>query len=240
MTLGSGHSGDSGDPGQAAQRMRAPRQLDELLNYRLMRLFAVSSAPVIRLCEGGYGIARREWRILALLAAHGELSPSALAERGDLDRARTSRAVGSLVKKQLVRRLALQGDRRRARVTLTATGHRLYDELFPQVAEINRRLVAVLDDTVVAALDEALMRLTANAALLNQELSADVQADRRHGGSRRRWPLLADGGIDVAGCGGRIGRDASNGPDGLDDRDGPDDHDHPQHPDHPDHRGDPD
>ena len=37
-----------------------PDTLDDLLNYRLMRLFAVSGAPVVRLCEGRYGIARRE------------------------------------------------------------------------------------------------------------------------------------------------------------------------------------
>jgi hypothetical protein len=51
--------------------LRQPRQLDELLNYRLLRLFAVSGAPVVRLLEGRYGISRREWRLIALLAARG-------------------------------------------------------------------------------------------------------------------------------------------------------------------------
>src|SRR5688572_11079077 len=64
--------------------LRAPRTLDDLLNYRLLRLFALGGAPVIRLLEGRYGIARREWRVLALLAAHGGMSPSALAERAHL------------------------------------------------------------------------------------------------------------------------------------------------------------
>jgi DNA-binding MarR family transcriptional regulator len=164
-----------------------PRDLDDLLNYRLMRLFALSGAPVVRLCEGRYGISRREWRIVALLAAHGPLSPSALADRGDLDRARTSRAIVSLVGKQLVRRVPQPGDARRAVVTLTDSGRRLYDELFVQVAEINRQVVAALEAPLVAALDEALARLTRHAAEVNRANALDVQADRRHGGSRRRW-----------------------------------------------------
>ncbi|MBX3607319.1 MAG: MarR family transcriptional regulator [Piscinibacter sp.] len=169
-------------------RLRQPQGLDDLLNYRLLRLFAVSGAPVIRLCEGRYGIARREWRLLALLAAHGPLSPSELADRGDLDRARTSRAIGSLVTKRLALRVARPGDARRAVVTLTDEGRALYDELFPQVAAINRAVLAALDDPLLAALDEALQRLTAHAAQLNQQLVPDAQADRHRGGSRRRWP----------------------------------------------------
>jgi DNA-binding MarR family transcriptional regulator len=169
-----------------------PRSLDDLLNYRLMRLFAVSGAPVVRLCEGRYGIARREWRLIALLAAHGALSPSELAERGDLDRARTSRAIGTLAAKGLVLRAAKRGDARRAVVTLSDAGRRLYEELFPQVAAINRRVLEVLDAPLQQALDEALRLLTVHAARLNQELVLDAAADRRRGGTRRHWPAAQD------------------------------------------------
>lgn len=166
-------------------RLTRPRDLDDLLNYRLVRLSAVSGAPVIRLCEGRYGIARREWRILALLAARGALSPSELAEHADLDRARTSRAIGTLVSKRLVDRVAVAGDKRRARVALTDPGRRLYDELFPQVAEINRRVLAVLDEALVVQFDAALERLTTHAAIVNRQIVQDVHADR-HRGRRRR------------------------------------------------------
>jgi DNA-binding MarR family transcriptional regulator len=167
--------------------LRAPRNLDELLNYRLMRLHAMSGAPVVRLLEGRYGIARREWRLLALLATHGALAPSELAARGDLDRARTSRAIGTLATKQLLERHEQPGDRRRAVVRLTAAGRRLYDEIFPQVAEINRRVVAQLPDALLEQFDAALAQLTRDAALVNRQVSLDVRADRRHGGTRRKW-----------------------------------------------------
>jgi DNA-binding MarR family transcriptional regulator len=170
--------------------LRDPQTLDDLLNYRLLRLYALSGAPVIRLLEGRYGISRREWRLLALLAAHGELSPSALAEQAHLDRPRATRGVQVLVGKRLARRNAEAGDARRARIALTAAGRRLYDELFPQIAAINARVVSVLDNAAVQALDQAMARLTSEALQLNQEVLRDLRADRRAGGSRkvRNWP----------------------------------------------------
>lgn len=165
--------------------LREPTTLDELLNYRLLRLYAVSGAPVIRLLEGRYGISRREWRLLALLAAHGAQSPSALADHAHLDRPRASRGIAVLAAKRLVQRAVEPGDARRARVTLTKAGRRLYDELFPQIAALNASVMAAIDDDAVRALDDALARLTGQAERLNAEVVRDVRADRRAGGSRR-------------------------------------------------------
>lgn len=174
--------------------LRAPRDINDLLNYRLLRLYAVSGAPVLRLLEGRYGISRREWRLLALLVQHGAMSPSELAEQAHLDRPRATRGVQMLVDKKLAMRSALQGDARRARVALTRAGEKLYAELFPQIAELNRNVVSVLDDTLVDALDQALHRLTEKAEALNQQVQRDVRADRRAGQAARpqRWVEVDD------------------------------------------------
>lgn len=148
-------------------------------------MFALGGAPVIRLLEGRYGIARREWRLIATLATHGPMSPSALAERAHLDRPRTSRAVAVLAAKRLVVRSVAPRDARRATVALTPEGEALHAELFPQIARINAALVSVLDEATVQALDDALTRLTAHAQQQNAVLAQDVRADRRAGGSRR-------------------------------------------------------
>jgi DNA-binding MarR family transcriptional regulator len=80
-----------------ASRLGAPAALDDVLLYRISRLLATAGSMVIRLCEGRYGITRREWRVLALLAQEEGLLSSQLAERAQLDRARTSKAISSLV-----------------------------------------------------------------------------------------------------------------------------------------------
>jgi DNA-binding MarR family transcriptional regulator len=168
--------------------LERPTSLDELLNYRLLKLFALSGAPVVRLLEGRYGIARREWRLVALLAARGPLSPSALADEAALDRPRTSRAIGKLAAKGLLSRMAQPGDHRRAQVALSAAGQALYDEVFPLVVGINERVVAALDAPTLATLDRALAELTIAARQVNVDAVRDVRADRRAGGSRRIRP----------------------------------------------------
>ncbi len=166
--------------------LRDPKTLDDLLNYRLLRLYAQSGAPVLRLLEGRYGISRREWRLLALLAQHGEISPSALAEQAHLDRPRATRGLQALAAKKLARRLGEPSDGRRARVALTRAGQRLYEEIFPQIARINSSVVEALDDATVQALDDALKRLTVQAERMNESLVREFKADRHTGGSRRQ------------------------------------------------------
>lgn len=167
-----------------SQSLHDPRSPDDLLNYRLKRLFSLGGAPVVRLCEGRYGISRREWRLLALLVDAHPMSPSELAERAHLDLARTSRVIAALVEKQLARRDARADDRRRAVVTATAAGARLHRQLFPQIASINARIVSVLDDAQLDALDGFLQALTRQAEEINASVQLDSRADRRRGGRR--------------------------------------------------------
>jgi len=166
--------------------LRDPAALDDLLLYRLSRLLAVGGSTVIRLCEGRFGITRREWRVIARLAEEEELLSSELADRIQLDRARTSRAVTSLVTKKLVRRQAGTADRRHARLALTDKGRGLHAALFPLVCEINRGLLAPLSADEVRRLEDMLDRLQSRADGMVAAASALPKADRRRGG---RAPL---------------------------------------------------
>lgn len=162
-----------------------PTGAEELLNFRLARLLASSGAEVMRLCEGRYGITRQEWRLIALLAEHGKMSPSRLAERSYLDRARVSRAITALTSRRLLVRTSSPADRRQALVELTPRGRAVYDELFPRSVALQNRMLAALEPGQLAALDEALARLTEVAERLRREEPPAAKADRRHGGSRR-------------------------------------------------------
>lgn len=163
------------------QRLRQPQVLGDLLIYRLGRLYATAGAMTLRVCEGEFGVARREWRLLAVLGEAGELQPSELANRAELDRARTSRALAGLQAKGLVARQAVASDRRLARVTLTEQGRALHGRMLPRVAAINGAILARLSDNDVAHLDQLLDALQQQAT---QVLSASAwpKADRRRGG----------------------------------------------------------
>lgn len=153
--------------------------VEKLLNFRLWRLLTLASAPVIRLCEGRYGIARREWALLATMAGHAQgLPPSVLAERVGVDRAQVSKTCAALVNKGLIERTAVRGDSRRATFALTEKGRALHAEIHAEVMAINARVASALDAAQTEAFHQALDLLTEQAAKVNRELLTDVSADR--------------------------------------------------------------
>lgn len=137
--------------------------MGELFLYRLTRLQAVAVAPVGRLCQARYGVSRREWRLIVVLARHGPVLSSELADLAQLDRARTSRIVTSLVDLKLAAREVIPSDRRQARVSLTDKGRALYDEFLPVVVELNRQLLQALEPGEIAQLDGLMDRLAERA-----------------------------------------------------------------------------
>ena len=153
-------------PVEPGHRLTHPAAANDLLMYRLNRLLAVAGSLVVRLCEGGYGITRREWGLLMMLAQHPGMPPAELAQRLGLDRARTSRAITSLLAKKLITRSAMPGDRRQALLSLTPAGQAVHDDLFPQVKALNQALLAGLDEGALAALDASLAHMQQQAEAL--------------------------------------------------------------------------
>lgn len=161
---------------------REPSKLDDLFLYRLAKLMGSAGAMVIRLCEGSYGITRREWRMVGLLAEHGQLQPSQLADLAQLDRTRTSRAVTALIAKGLVQRQTQAGDARRALLQLSEAGQALYAELFPRVQAINLELLASVPDTDLHSMASAFEHIHDQARRLQQrdELPKATRHRGRH------------------------------------------------------------
>ena len=162
----------------------SPSAVDELLNYRLNVLLAQSGALTTRWCEGRFGITRREWRIIALLAVDGPISMGRLSERANLEPDRISRLFSSLREKHLVDRVPDLHDRRRALVNLTPRGRSLYDEMFPISVGIHQSVLHDLTFSEMQTLDSLLSRLTERARTLTDQTTQAPKASRRLGGSR--------------------------------------------------------
>lgn len=160
---------------------------ENLLNFRLWRLVSLAGAPVTRLCEGRYGITRREWHLLILLFRDGQVSPSELAERASLDRARVSKAVAGLIEKSLIQKTAGRDDRCRIILALTEKGAKLVRDLFPQIEAINARVLSAISPELQDALFTALDAMTRQANGIARAAGSDVRADRYRGGRKRLW-----------------------------------------------------
>ena len=161
-------------------RLVVSRSIDDLLLLRISRLLATAGGMVTRLCEGRFGITRREWRVLAELVKQPGVLPSQLAEQMQLDRARTSRAITSMVHKGLVARARRPGNRREVVLSVTDKGREGHDAMVPLAVDINRRLVAALTPEDAQRLDASLdvLQACADGLVARAELP---KADRRRG-----------------------------------------------------------
>lgn len=172
-------------PAAAPSRLSRPRGLADMLLYRINQLRAVGGGMVLRYCEGQFGVTRREWVVLALLASAGPASPTSLAARAALPKSAMSKALVALQRKGLVTREVRSGDRRYAELALTPAGEQLHARILPVVDGINRQLMAPLTEAEIAVLDGLLARMQERANEMAQTMPVLPLADRRRGGAAR-------------------------------------------------------
>ncbi|MGB3430980.1 MarR family winged helix-turn-helix transcriptional regulator [Achromobacter sp.] len=161
------------------------RQLADMLMYRLYQAWSQSNPVFLRLCEGRFGITRREWRVLACAVEGGIMNSAELAAAAKLDLTRTSRTLGALCEKGWLRRLHDSVDRRVVRVEATADGIARYDALLPEVSHLNDLLVQDLSDDEVALLRDFLGRIEQRGRRMAEDNLVSEKASRREGGTRR-------------------------------------------------------
>src|SRR3954468_5072470 len=76
--------------------------LEQMLSYRVSKLYSRLYVGTTRQIERGFGLATREWRVLALLGKRQSVSASELVARSPMDKASVSRAVASLARRRLI------------------------------------------------------------------------------------------------------------------------------------------
>jgi DNA-binding MarR family transcriptional regulator len=157
-----------------------PRSIESLVLFRMSKVLSIGGSLVTRLCEGQFGISRREWAVLSILATQPQMPWSELARRMELDSPRLSRAVSSLVSKGLAIK---SGTGRQLCLSLTEPGRQRYGQIFPLAHAINQAIVQDLDAASLQTLDRALSLLHQRASQLSEELTLP-KASRRLGKRR--------------------------------------------------------
>lgn len=99
-----------------------------------------------------FGLRVSEWRVLAALHSRHRVSFKELAELASFDQTTLSRTVDRFVRDGLVSRLSDVEDMRVTRLTLTAKGEKLFQELWPVVDELNTASCARLPEGGAAML----------------------------------------------------------------------------------------
>jgi DNA-binding MarR family transcriptional regulator len=146
----------------------AKRALDlaQFLPYRL----SVASNRISGAIAGAYSkrfdLTIPEWRVMAVLGGAEGLSAGEVAQRTAMDKVQVSRAIGRLVATKRVARVADTDDARVTRLSLSARGRAIYDEIAPLALSLEDVLLGALTPSERVSLDKILTKLTRQASLL--------------------------------------------------------------------------
>jgi DNA-binding MarR family transcriptional regulator len=142
-------------------------RLQDYLPYRLSVAANAVSKLIARAYENRFDLKIPEWRLIAVLAEEGPLTPQVLCERTVMDKVTVTRAAQALLKRSLTRREPNSSDGRSHRLVLTASGERLYEQIAPLAIEYEALLLAGFDEREVRMLERQLRRLEQAAGALS-------------------------------------------------------------------------
>lgn len=111
-------------------------QLDDFLPYHLVMSADLISRSLSRV-YAKHGLTIPEWRILAQLKENGSLTPSEIGYLANMEKARISRALVLMDKKDLIVREPDDSDKRVSHIMLSAKGELLFTKVEPEVLSWN-------------------------------------------------------------------------------------------------------
>ena len=159
-------------PGAAAGR-NAPRAPEHLVAFQIATLENLLARAAARRYLRRFGLAAREWLVLAALGEGRPLSPEALGLRTAIDAAQVTRVAASLARRGFVERQSDAFDARRTLLRMSRKGRALYRRIVPVAAAHERALLAGLTVPERRILQRLLARLGARALDLLATVGTD-------------------------------------------------------------------
>jgi DNA-binding MarR family transcriptional regulator len=139
-------------------------EIRDLLSYRVHMVANLLSRGAELRYRREFGVSLWEWRTIALLGAADEaLSLGHLARAAGIDKSQMSRVVSGLARRRIVLREAHPGDGRGVHLTLTRSGHKLYDHLIRAAGERDRAFRSCLSAREKDVFDKVLAKLAGQA-----------------------------------------------------------------------------
>lgn len=120
--------------------------LDRFIPYLINLLASRLSAELAGIYASRFGISVPEWRVIAHLSQHRNVSLSIreIYVRVDMDKSKVSRAAARLESAGLVAKTINAADRRLIELRLTRKGWRMFEQIEPLALDYERDLLAML------------------------------------------------------------------------------------------------
>jgi DNA-binding MarR family transcriptional regulator len=136
-----------------------PIPLEHWIGYRFSLISARLGNYIAQMYTSRHDLTMPAWRSLAVIARFQPLTAKELAMLTSSDAFKVARAIELLVRRGLIRRDVDEEDRRRASLSLTAEGRKIYKDIEQFSTRVERELAAALDQTELAVLREVLDKL---------------------------------------------------------------------------------
>jgi DNA-binding MarR family transcriptional regulator len=140
--------------------------LQNFLPYRCVTLAERISTTLSRIYAEQFGVSVAEWRILTVLAENDRLNARDVGLIIKMDKVKVSRAVASLMERNLLLRTPSRKDGRASDLHLSAKGKRLYQQIVPRALEWESSLVEPLTTEEQETLFKLLDKLDARVAVM--------------------------------------------------------------------------
>ena len=150
--------------------------LFKFVPFRLNRLAAEVSSALSAEYQTRYGLDIPEWRVLATLGFRNDpCSAQYIAQCTRTHKSTISRAVTSLMKRQIIERVENADDRREFRLRLTRKGTELYEELIPRLLRREQEILSCLSAPERKALASLLGKIEQGLGLVQTSQEADAK-----------------------------------------------------------------
>jgi DNA-binding MarR family transcriptional regulator len=137
--------------------------LERYLPYRLSILSNKISSVVAQSYKDRFALSITEWRIMAVLGEYPDASADEISAKTQIEKSLISRAVGNLLKRNLIIRELSKEDKRRSQIRLSDTGYDVYSQIVPVSLDFEQQLLACLCDDEQKQLSELIDKLQAHA-----------------------------------------------------------------------------
>ncbi len=166
----------AGSREEGASKTDARLDLFGFVPFRLNRLAAEVSSTLSVEYATRYGLDIPEWRVLATLGfRHDPCSAQYVADCTRTHKSTISRAVTSLLKRQMIERVENADDRREFRLRLTRKGATLYEELIPRLLRKEQEILSCLSAQERRDLGRLLGKLEESLDLVQTSEEADAK-----------------------------------------------------------------
>jgi len=104
-------------------------------------ILAQQMSEFIALIYNKYGLSKSQWRVVATIGQHGEISARDICLFTRLEKMPVSRSISKLIEDALLEQRISESDRRTNLLTLTDKGQVLYQEIIPLVKSQEQQLL---------------------------------------------------------------------------------------------------